>query len=102
MLAPEKTKESGKLADDKDELKRDTLSAADQQSLQALFAMLPQTPFVQQAAKSSELKLQGDSLAAPLGGQNGSLKATLAALNAQQPTAADARRINPPASTRRV
>ena len=90
LLAPEKTKESGKLADDKDELKRDTLSAADQQSLQALFAMLPQTPFVQQAAKSSELKLQGDSLAAPLGGQNGSLKATLAALNAQQPTAADA------------
>lgn len=90
LLAPEKTKESGKLADDKDELKRDTLSAADQQSLQALFAMLPQTPFVQQAAKSSELKLQGDSLAAPLGGQNGSLKATLAALNAQQPTTADA------------
>lgn len=90
LLTPEKAKESGKSADDKDELKRDTLSAADQQSLQALFAMLPQTPLVQQAAKSSDIKLAGDSLAAPPGAQGGNLKATLAALNAQQPSTADA------------
>ncbi|MDR7342863.1 flagellar hook-length control protein FliK [Pantoea alhagi] len=88
LLTPEKAKENGKSADDKDELKRDSLSAADQQSLQALFAMLPQTPLVQQAAKSNDVKLDGDGLA-PLTTQSGNLKAALAALTAQQPAAAD-------------
>ncbi|GLR11002.1 flagellar hook-length control protein FliK [Mixta theicola] len=88
LLTPEKAKENLKLVDDKDELKQDSLSAADQQSLQALFAMLPQTPLVQQAAKSNEVKLDGESLS-PLSTQSGNLKATLATLTAQQPAAAD-------------
>lgn len=88
LLTPEKAKENVKSADDKDELKRDSLSAADQQSLQALFAMLPQTPLVQQAAKSNEVKLDGDGLA-PLTTPSGNLKAALTALTAQQSAAAD-------------
>ncbi|MDU4094328.1 MAG: flagellar hook-length control protein FliK [Pantoea sp.] len=87
LLTPEKAKENVKSADDKDELKRDSLSAADQQSLQALFAMLPQTPLVQQAAKSNEVKLDGDGLA-PLTTPSGNLKAALTALTAQQSAAA--------------
>lgn len=86
LLVPEKTKENLKAADDKDELKRDSLTAADQQSLQALFAMLPQTPLVQQAAKGNEMKSDGSGLTA-LNAQSGNLKATLAALTAQQPGA---------------
>lgn len=84
LLTPEKAKENLKSADDKDELKRDSLSAADQQSLQALFAMLPQTPLVQQAAKNNDVKLDGQGLNA-LSTQSGNLKATLTALTAQQP-----------------
>ncbi|MGD8203140.1 flagellar hook-length control protein FliK [Pantoea sp. FN0305] len=86
LLTPEKAKENLKLADDKEELKRDSLSAADQQSLQALFAMLPQTPLVQQAAKSNDVKLEGSGLGA-LNSQSGNLKA---ALLAQQPVTTDA------------
>ncbi|MEQ4531031.1 MAG: flagellar hook-length control protein FliK [Mixta sp.] len=86
LLMPEKSKENLKAADDKDELKRDSLSATDQQSLQALFAMLPQTPLVQQAAKSNELQADGVALSAA-GGQSSNLKAALAALTAQQPAA---------------
>ena len=84
LLIPEKAKENLKSADDKDELKRDSLSAADQQSLQALFAMLPQTPLVQQAAKNNEMKLDGESLAG-VSTQSGAIKAALATLTAQQP-----------------
>jgi flagellar hook-length control protein FliK len=89
LLMPEKSKENVKAADDKDELKRDSLSAADRQSLQALFAMLPQTPLVQQAAKSTELQADGAALSGTAS-QSSSLKAALSALTAQQPGAATA------------
>ena len=87
LLLPEKAKENAKTADDKEELKRDSLSVADQQALQALFAMLPQTPLVQQATKSSELKADTAAIGTA-SSQSSNLKATLATLTAQQPTTA--------------
>jgi flagellar hook-length control protein FliK len=83
LLMPEKTKESDKDADDKQRLKPEALSTADQQALQALFAMLPAPQQQPQRVQSSELTLEAEAGAVGLpGAQIGNLQKALTPANA--------------------
>ncbi|KOC88749.1 flagellar hook-length control protein FliK [Winslowiella iniecta] len=87
LLQTEKVKGQPESADDKEKLQPADLSDSDKQALQALFAMLPQTPVqpVISTVKNSDLSGATDSDNANGSKQNG-LNAILSSLNSHSTT----------------
>ncbi|MFD1802617.1 flagellar hook-length control protein FliK [Mixta tenebrionis] len=98
LLTPEKTKEGDSAADDKQAPLPETLSAADQQALQALFAMLPAAPQPAIQNGSRQPVAEAGTGALPRA-QSGSLQQTLALINAPLSSAqADGEKTTPGAA----